>query len=116
MIDSPSQVRLSTSGYFLNHVVSVRCSRPGSSRIRPQTGIDDPAYRLFAVIGHCAWYYLISYRTSRSCHTLDNGRCINYEPGQPLNVRNTDYRRLLNVALKGESEIVDPILNTYIEY
>ncbi|WP_434462197.1 hypothetical protein ACMV5L_01870 [Serratia plymuthica] len=86
-----------------------------SFEIRPQTGIDDPAYRLFAVIGHCAWYYLISYRTSRSCHALDNGRCINYESGQPLNVRNTDYRRLLNVALKGESEKVGPILNTYLE-
>lgn len=87
-----------------------------SFEIRPRTGIDDPAYRLFAVIGHCARYYLISYRTSRSCHALDNGRCINYEPGQSLNVRNTDYRRLLNASLKGESEKVGSILNTYLEY
>lgn len=44
-----------------------------SFEIRPRTGIDDPVYRLFAVIGHCAWYYLISHRTSHSCHALDNG-------------------------------------------
>ena len=87
-----------------------------SFEIRPQRGIDDPAYRLFAVIGYCACYYLISYRTSRSCHALDRGRCINYEPGQSLNVRSTDYRKLLSAALKGESERVGSILNGYLEY
>lgn len=49
-----------------------------SFEVKPKSGIDDPAYRLFAAIGHCAWYYLISHRASRSCHALDNGRCINY--------------------------------------
>lgn len=86
-----------------------------SFEVRPKSGIDDSAYRLFAVIGHCAWYYLISHRTSRSCHALDNGRCINYEPDQPLNVRSMDYRKLLNMALKGESEKMGSILNAYIE-
>lgn len=87
-----------------------------SFEVRPKSGIDDPAYRLFAVIGHCAWYYLISHRTSRSCHALDNGRCINYEPNQSLNVRSMDYRKLLNMALKGEREKMVSILNEYLEY
>lgn len=87
-----------------------------SFEIRPQTGMDDPAYRLFAVIGHCAWYYLIAYRTSRSCHALDSGRCINYKPGHSLNVRSTDYRKLLNAALKGEPERLGAIVNDYLEY
>ncbi|MBP6120845.1 MULTISPECIES: hypothetical protein [Providencia] len=87
-----------------------------SFEIRPKKGFDDPAYRLFAVIGYCARYYLISHRTSRSCHALDNGDCINYEPGQSLNVRSMDYRKLLNMSLKGELEKMVSILNEYIEY
>ncbi|WP_047609050.1 hypothetical protein [Rahnella aquatilis] len=87
-----------------------------SFEIRPRTGIDDPAYRLFAVIGHGAWYYLISYRNSRSCHALDSGRCINYVRGQSLNVRSSDYRKLLNAALTGKSERMASILNEYLEY
>ena len=86
-----------------------------SFEVRPKSGIDDPAYRLFVVIGYCAWYYLISHRTSRSCHALDNGHCINYEPDQSLNVRCMDYRKLLNMAQKGESEKMGSILNAYIE-
>ncbi|HCH7935631.1 TPA: hypothetical protein NHT88_001735 [Providencia rettgeri] len=87
-----------------------------SFEIRPKKGNDDPAYRLFAVIGYCARYYLVSHRTSRSCHALDNGNCINYESGQSLNVRSMDYRRLLNMSLKGKPEKMDSILNEYIEY
>ncbi|WP_272569211.1 hypothetical protein [Providencia sp. PROV255] len=87
-----------------------------SFEIRPKKGNDDPAYRLFAVIGYCARYYLVSHRTSRSCHALDNGNCINYESGQSLNVRSMDYRRLLNMSLKGKPEKMTSILNEYIEY
>ncbi|EPN2804864.1 hypothetical protein ACTWOG_002548 [Serratia marcescens] len=85
-----------------------------SFEIRPKTGIDDPAYRLFAVIGHRAWYYLISYRASRSCHALDSGRCINYELGQSLSIRGTDYRKLLSAALKGKPDKIGSILNDYL--
>ena len=87
-----------------------------SFEIRPKKGNDDPAYRLFAVIGYCARFYLVSHRTSRSYHALDNGNCINYESGQSLNVRNMDYRRLLNISLKGKPEKMTSILNEYIEY
>ncbi|WP_164095586.1 hypothetical protein [Serratia marcescens] len=85
-----------------------------SFEIRPKSGIDDPAYRLFAVIGHCAWYYLISHRTSRSCHALDNGRCINYESGQPRLVRQQDYRNMLLYAIKGNAIAFSRTLEPYL--
>ncbi|MFW5393961.1 hypothetical protein V1951_22105 [Yersinia sp. 2544 StPb PI] len=86
-----------------------------SFEIRPRKGIDDPAYRLFAVIGYHSCYFLFSHRTSRSCNALDSGRCINYESAQPFLVRHLDYRKMLNCAIKGKIETFASVLKTYLD-
>jgi len=85
-----------------------------SFEIRPQKGMDDPSYRLFAVIGHDSRYYLIAHRGSRSCNALDSDRCINYESEQPRMVRQQDYRKMLISAVKGNAGTFARILDPYV--
>lgn len=85
-----------------------------SFEIRTQKGMDDPAYRLFAVIGRGSRYYLIAHRGSRSCNALDSERCINYESDQPRMVRQQDYRKMLIAAIKGNSGAFGRTLDPYV--
>lgn len=85
-----------------------------SFEIRPQKGMDDPAYRLFAVIGRGSRYYLIAHRGSRSCNALDSDHCINYESDQPRMVRQQDYRKMLISAVKGNAGTFARILDPYV--
>ncbi|WP_277850453.1 hypothetical protein [Moellerella wisconsensis] len=86
----PSKTSIADTLSLWEHITNSGNQRQ-SFEIRCNKEIDDPAYQLFAVLGYCARYYLISHRSSRSCHALDNGDCINYEPSQSLNVRSMEY-------------------------